>query len=60
MEQDKCERCCICGSELRKRGHDPYPVTSYGRCCDACNWGVVIPRRVELSKQEHGQETGKD
>lgn len=60
MKKDEIkERCCLCGGELRKGGHDPYPVAEEGRCCDACNWGVVLPRRVELSKQSH-ERTGKD
>lgn len=59
MEKDK-ERCCICGGQLEKGGHDPHPIASYGRCCTACNWTVVLPKRVELSKKQHEQGTGKD
>ena len=29
---DEQERCCICGGELRKGGHDAQPVASFGRC----------------------------
>lgn len=60
MEKDEQERCCICGGELRNGGNDPYPVATYGRCCDACNYGVVLPKRIELSKQDNEQGTGKN
>jgi len=60
MEKEKQERCCICGGELRKGGNDPYPVATCGRCCDACNYVVVLPKRIELSKRNNEQGTGKD
>lgn len=60
MEKDRQERCCICGGELRKNGND-HPVVTFGRCCDACNYCVVLPKRIELTKQNNnGQGTGKD
>lgn len=60
MEKDETkERCCLCGGELKKGGHDPYPIAEEGRCCDACNWAVVLPKRIELSKRNN-ERTGKD
>lgn len=56
MEKDK-KVCCICGKEFTEWGNDPYPVKEDGECCRSCNWGVVIPKRVELSKREHEQGT---
>ncbi len=50
MEKDRQERCCICGNLVRFGGHDPWPVSTFGRCCDNCNYGVVLPRRIKLSK----------
>lgn len=58
MSHDK-ERCCICGGKIEKGGCDPYPIAEEGRCCHACNWTVVIPKRIELSKQDN-ERTGKD
>ena len=61
MEKDRQGRCCICGGELRKGGNDPYPVATFGRCCEACNYCVVLPKRIELTKQNNnGQGTGKN
>lgn len=60
MKKDLQERCCICGGELRKGGNAPYPVATCGRCCDACNYGVVLPKRIELSKRNNEQGTGKN
>lgn len=57
---DEQERCCICGGELRKGGHDAHSVASFGRCCDACNYGVVLPKRIELSKRSNEQRTGEN
>jgi len=50
-------KCCICDKEieLKKRpdgepywelGNSALPVKE-GRCCDYCNWTVVIPLRME-------------
>lgn len=55
---DKKEKCCICGKEIKGPGNDPYPVRTEGRCCQCCNYTVVLPERVRLSKQEQ-YEQGK-
>lgn len=45
-------KCCICDGEIEKRedgwnmGNNAEPV-SEGRCCDVCNYTVVIPARME-------------
>ena len=51
----KEKTCCICGKKFIGFGNNPYPVksTSKGidsddRCCDACNFAVVIPARVSI------------
>lgn len=37
-------KCSICGKEFIGWGNNAYPVND-GRCCDECNFKVVIPRR---------------
>lgn len=48
LQQNKYT-CCICGKESYGYGNNPDPVnTDFGtRCCDICNYGVVIPARIE-------------
>lgn len=42
--------CVICNEEiLDEWGHNPAPVKEKGRCCDTCNFTVVIPERIKLS-----------
>lgn len=48
---DKKEKCCICGKEIEAWGNNPYPVRTEGQCCRHCNYTVVLPERVRLSKQ---------
>ena len=50
MRKDK-KVCCICGKEFTEYGNSPYPIKEDGECYRSCNWGVVIPKRIELSKQ---------
>jgi len=49
-------RCSICNSHIKplkdeegkvvwEHGNNAEPVNS-GRCCDDCNWKVVIPARL--------------
>ena len=49
-------KCSICSKEIEKltddkgkviwdKGHNAQPVNN-GRCCDGCNWGVVIRQRL--------------
>ena len=45
-------KCSICKTTIKKDplsgwdgGHNAEPA-SPGRCCDDCNAGVVIPRRI--------------
>ena len=51
MKKDK-DPCVICGGEIADDwGHNPEPVKEYneGKCCDTCNFTVVIPERIRLS-----------
>ena len=53
-------KCCICGQDIQPDangwmlGHNPSPLYNgeNERCCDTCNYGIVIPERLyQLSKQ---------
>ena len=44
------DNCVICKEEiLDEWGHNPAPVKEEGRCCDTCNFTVVIPARIKLT-----------
>lgn len=53
---DEKEKYCICGQEIKGVGNDPYPVREEGRCCQYCNYTVVLPERIKLSKQERYEQ----
>jgi hypothetical protein len=37
-------KCCMCGVETYGFGNNPYPVMDDGRCCETCNYKVLIKR----------------
>tara|TARA_R110001592_G_C12945348_1_gene730814 strand:+ start:138 stop:392 length:255 start_codon:yes stop_codon:yes gene_type:complete len=39
-------QCVICKFPITGYGHNADPVAE-GKCCDICNFGKVIPARVE-------------
>lgn len=39
--------CCICGKKFTEYGNNPWPIRDDGRCCDKCNWTVVLPARIK-------------
>ena len=56
-------KCSICNGSIKPhkkadgeiywtKGHNAEPVTG-GRCCDDCNTGVVIPRRIQLINKQY-------
>ena len=58
-------KCSICGKDIIPmlhpatgevvwdQGNNAEPITD-GRCCDHCNWNVVIPvRMVEMRKVQY-------
>ena len=50
--------CSICGEEYEGFGNNAQPVND-GRCCDKCNFTVVIPARLKLlneGKDKYGKE----
>jgi hypothetical protein len=49
------QRCAICERKVFARywgpsedswGNSAWPVVNDGRCCDVCNWMIVIPARL--------------
>ncbi len=44
--------CCICGKPSYGYGNNPDPVNieTGARCCDICNYGMVLPARIERMK----------
>ena len=42
-------KCALCANPMLARdSHNAAPVLEGGRCCEACNWSVVIPARLLL------------
>jgi hypothetical protein len=39
--------CDICGKPYQGYGNNPAPLPGE-RCCDTCNWTVVIPARLKV------------
>jgi len=55
-------KCSICSNDIEVKrsetgeiiwdqGNNADPVND-GRCCDTCNWTVVIPRRLTRVKEK--------
>jgi DNA-directed RNA polymerase subunit RPC12/RpoP len=52
--------CVFCGGRFEGWGNNPAPIASRGRCCDECNWKIVIPVRLLLSQlYEHREKLRK-
>jgi len=51
MAEEKPIICSICHKPIPvkhgnwKDGNNAQPIND-GRCCDECDWGVVIPERI--------------
>ena len=58
MKSETKFRCCICGREVAGYGNDPSPVKEEGRCCDHCNWTVVLKERNRLSNLNRQKNNG--
>jgi hypothetical protein len=41
--------CSICFRDFTEYGNDAQPVND-GRCCDVCNWSIVIPARLRKAR----------
>jgi len=56
--------CSICKQPIPVKGtwaegNNAEPVVKKGRCCDDCDWKVVIPARLRLLKAERQGRRGK-
>jgi len=40
------KRCSICQKKYAEFGNNAWPVND-GRCCNSCNWSIVIQARLE-------------
>lgn len=42
--------CVLCDEPVRNfyESHNPAPLADHGRCCEACNWSLVIPARIAI------------
>lgn len=47
--------CCICGATYYGWGNNAWPVDNEGRCCDECNFNVVIPARLRDMKAKYNE-----
>lgn len=47
MAKNKERICSICQDRYEGYGNNAEPVND-GRCCDRCNWTVVIPARLNM------------
>ena len=55
-------KCCICKEKIKKeingwdRGNNALPIKD-GRCCNKCNYTIVIPARFyQLQKLQDGEK----
>ena len=43
-------KCVICEKTIKEQyGNNPAPVVNKGKCCDTCNFTIVLPERIRLS-----------
>ena len=58
--------CDVCGNEIKRqvngwaKGHNASPVVPNGRCCDTCNFGVVLVARVQALSARLKEEQGRE
>lgn len=55
-EVEMKELCCICHKPIKGYGNNAEPVCS-GRCCDKCNYEVVIPARIDAFRKTAKNES---
>lgn len=46
-------KCCICGKAISGFGNNPSPLVTVdgARCCDKCNWKVIVARLKQANKE---------
>lgn len=52
-------KCSICQEPYDNWGNNAMPVNS-GRCCDDCNWSVVLPARLNRLYPAKGKEMAEN
>lgn len=54
-------KCCFCGRWCSGYGNNPEPILPDGKnkCCDDCNFGIVVPRRLHDFQEEAKKEKKK-
>lgn len=52
MEKEMVNTCCICGTQFKGFGNNPWPLSESvdDRCCNDCNLDEVIPARMSNIK----------
>lgn len=40
--------CVFCNDKFFDFGNNPSPIKCKGRCCNQCNWSVIIKKRLEM------------
>jgi len=47
---EEATTCCICHEPIEGHGNNPAPVVEAegDRCCDRCNFRIVLPARMDL------------
>jgi len=49
LQQEKGNiKCCFCKQDAGEFGNNPEPIFDQGegRCCNECNWKLVLPTRL--------------
>lgn len=46
--------CCLCGTEHRGFGNNPWPLSERGECCEDCNLSVIMARMGRMAESTPG------
>ena len=52
IQMDKKYECSICKNTQTGYGNNAQPINN-GKCCNSCNYSVVIPERMQSAKNEY-------
>ncbi len=47
-------KCVICKNIWYGFGNNPSPIKDNGKCCDSCNFNIVIPSRLKKLDSSKG------
>lgn len=48
--------CVLCKKRIIGFGHNPYPITEKGWCCNECNFDKVIPMKLYIAREKQKNE----